>query len=499
MVAALIFLVTGHASDELLDERYSPELNPGDQVLVDMIEIAIKQALFDDAIDLSTDLLASVTTGYDADSQIDNPTGYSPDVIGQIMVNHGIIYFTAERYQEALAAIEQGLLLIEQQHKTFSEKLVPGLTAKGVVEMSLKQYKQGEDTFHRAQHIIHREQGVTSEHQLELVQRLVSSNLWQNREAEADNLQMFSLHIAEKSWGANGVELLPTLLGLGFYFSERSYTSPAVPIDDELPARDVLFRRALAMYNRSIDIIEQTYGPNDIRLVQPLRGLGKTRMRNLTSRNLAHDAYNRAYQIIDEYPGADDADRAKALVDLGDLHTVMRNRQEARGYYLKAWQLLQETEEMQDIANNLFGAPRQLHPLQKPLIRLERKPDAAAPGAELSATLNYSVEADGKVRNIEVIERNVPNAHIRALRQTLSKTLFRPRIAEGELVATADLTLYQRYVAPRDSSDDTTLVTEDSSSPEETSSNDSSGVTAADGSAEPESGAQPELAPASTD
>lgn len=461
-IALILLLPVSHASEEHPADRHL-SLNSEHQVQAEMIEIAMNQGLFDHAIELSEALIARVTRPGDAIETHDN---YSPGIIGRLMVNHGIMQYTAGHYDAAMTSIDEGLLLIESQHKGFSEKLVHGLTARGAVEMSLRRYEDADESFRRAQHIIHREQGVTSERQLNLVRLLASSSNHQRKYLEADQLNMFSLHVAERSWGANSMELVPVLVQLGGYFSNRSYNTPYDPGVDPLTQKELLFRRALGMFNRSIDIIEQTYGPNDIRLLEPLRALGKARMQNAGGRNLAIKPYTRALQIVEENAASDATDRALALVDMGDLHTVLRDSGAAREYYLQAWQLMQETEELRTIAQKTFVAPIQLHPTQKTIIRLGRTPDAAKPGTKLFARLNYDVSADGRVRNIKVIDRNVPNSRVRDLRLILRSTYFRPRIVDGELVATEGLVLHQRFIAPKNQETEDVQEADDGSSEE---------------------------------
>ncbi len=84
---------------------------------------------------------------------------------------------------------------------------------------------------------------------------------------------------------------------------------------------------------------------------------------------------------------------------------------------------------------------------------------------------NIRLVKSGRVTNLELLDKNVPNAQVRNLRSRLSATRFRPRIIDGELVATDNLMIHQTYrvaaSAPTDASISTTEGNEDLSADDE--------------------------------
>ncbi|MBT4162075.1 MAG: hypothetical protein HOE54_12275, partial [Gammaproteobacteria bacterium] len=101
--------------------------------------------------------------------------------------------------------------------------------------------------------------------------------------------------------------------------------------------------------------------------------------------------------------------------------------------------------ETQAVAVALFGAPVRLFPRSNPVFYLSRYPDAAEKGEPLFVSLEYSVTSDGKVSQVKILERNVPNEHVKSLRLRIRGARYRPRIIDAEIIATEGLMLYQPF------------------------------------------------------
>ena len=316
--------------------------------------------------------------------------------------------------------------------------------AKGICQLLLGSFTDAEDTFRRAQHLTHRNKGVYNKEQLPMVSYLAATNLRQRNSLAADQQQRFSLKVAEQSYGPNSIEILPTLTRLGSYFASRGDTISLAAVTELRQLRNILFKDSVNLYHRAIEIIELNYGVNDLRLLTPLRGLASARMLEITQRRYAEAALLRSLEIVDSNPNSDLTDRTQAMVDLGDFYIIISDER-ARETYLSAWTMLQETPETQQLASYLFDSPVRLYPRNPDFLYLERTPDGVTTGDELFVNLQYDVSPDGHVRNIEIIDKNVPNKGVRLLRQTLRASRYRPRIHNGELVSTEALEIRQLF------------------------------------------------------
>jgi tetratricopeptide (TPR) repeat protein len=438
LILLAFFALESRADQDALAYLYSPKLDEEHQLLLDRINNHARNAEFEYAMSLSQTLIDNIEVLRETAT-----TRY-----GQILVNHGIIFSAAGELDQGLSIIDRGLEFMELHTNPFDSLLVNGVMAKGVTELSMENYEEAEDSFRRAQHITHRQGGVYAEEQLPIVNYLTTTHLKRVNVTAADREQLFSLRIAEQVYGPDSLELLPTLDRLGGYFATRGSTIPVFVDTDLRLQRDTLFKNAVSMYMRSVVIIEQNYGENDPRLVQPLRGLASARMLQVTNRKYAEDALQRSLQIVQSNPDSDISDRAQALIDLGDLYVITSDSRSSETY-LEAWHLLQESPETRGLANSLFGTPVRLFPRENGVFYLSRKPEAAEEDEQLFAELEYTVNTEGKVSRVKVIERNVPNEQVRLLRQKLRGTRFRPRIYEGEILPTEGLTLLQPFQVAR--------------------------------------------------
>jgi hypothetical protein len=428
------------ADQDTLDFLYSPKLTLEHLQLFDGIKVHARNAEFEYAITLSEQLV----------SESEEQSNSQPITLGQVLINHGILHSASTDYAAALPLIVRGLEFMERRTNAFSSELINGVMAKAATELELGLYDDAEDTFRRAQHITHRHQGVYAEEQLPMVTYLTKTQLRSGNVLAADRQQLFSLRVAEQAYGPDSVEILPTLNRLGSYFSSRGGAIPVIAQSEVRLERDQLFRHALSMYHRSVSIIEQNFGDNDLRLVQPLRGLASARVLQVTSKRYAKDALLRSLSIVESNPDSDMTDHAQALVDLGDFY-ILSTEELAAEPYLRAWEMLQETPDTQRVANALFGAPVRLAPRDYQVIGLDRLPDAASPGDELFIDIEYGVMANGRTSEIQILEKNVPNEQLRMLRQKVRGSRFRPRILDGEILATAGLMLHQSYYVSRPS------------------------------------------------
>ena len=449
LAAILLFFSQQALSEQdTLDYLYTPPLSEETQIIMNRMMIHARNAEFDQAQTLSQTLL----NGAEPLQTMD------PKLYGEIMVNHGIIQSASEEHELGLSTINRGLEHIEEKSNPFSKSLINAVMAKALTEMSMGLLNQAEDSFRRAQHITHRQEGIYSEEQLIMVNYLTKTSLRRGASSDADTQQLFSLLVAERIHGPDSTELLPTLNRLGGYFASRGTTIPVITSSEAGSERSLLFKHSLNAYERAIGIIEQNYGEHDLRLMRPLRGLASARIRQNTGRRYAEPALLRALDIVSINPDAAPTDQAQALIDLGDLY-IIRSDQRAGETYVRAWQLLQEMPEAQTMARSAFDTPVRLLPKEQPTLLLDRMPDAAQPGDELYVSLRYDITADGRVEQVKVLDRNVPNEQVRLLRTRVKGTRYRPRIEDGQLVRTDDVDMRQLFRVPN-----SPQVTDDSDS-----------------------------------
>ena len=316
--------------------------------------------------------------------------------------------------------------------------------------------KQGElaeaiDQLRRAQHITHRYGGVYSEQQTDAVDHIANVNTTLRNHLEADRQQLFNLRISENVLGADSIELVPRLEKIGAYFRSRGVSLPyasdatfsETPSLDRKERADI-FSQAIRHYNRALTIQESAYGPSDIRLINTLRSLAKTRMAQISGRRYAEDILERVVEIISSNPVADIPEHAVSLINLGDTYTINGNRN-ASETYLKAWDLLSQTPELTNLRESIFSSVTRISPTIPPYNIIARRPSKTQEGEEIFIKATFSVRPNGRVSDINLIEGNAPVDQKKLIRLWLRTSKFRPRIEEREFVLTEGLTTYQTF------------------------------------------------------
>ena len=151
----------------------------------------------------------------------------------------------------------------------------------------------------------------------------------------------------------------------------------------------------------------------------------------------------RAAGIVTTNPSSDVSDHAKSLVELADTYVITTDGR-ALDVYTEAWEMLADPE-FDDLRYQLFGTPKMLFPDEPIQPVLARHPMNAVVGDELFVDIEYDIRHDGRVRNVKIVEGNVPNEEKKMLKTYVSRLKYRPRIVEGEFFMTEGLSWHQTF------------------------------------------------------
>ncbi len=364
-------------------------------------------------------------------------------------MNLGLLKAVRGDYAGAAEALDITIEAMSIRLGQFSQHLYEPLMARGRVYEASEMYESAEDDLRWAQNIIHRHEGVYSTEQLPVVKELALVQFQQAEYLQADREQRFNLKINERAHGVESELLLPVLQNLAAYFATRGDMIPMGAYSDNASYRDELFDLSVSLYERAIRIIENQYGENDLRLVEPLRGLAEARILEISARHRAEEAMERAADIVGENEGTDLPDHVRALVHLADTYVITGDNR-AEETYLKAWNMLAGEPGYNGLRNELFGTPKRLHPETPGVIVIDHYPQGIEQEkADLYVNAKYTVRANGRVSDVEIIDGNVPNEEKRSVRYHLAEARFRPRIVNGEFQATEGLMLHQPFMVKK--------------------------------------------------
>ncbi|MBT3427257.1 MAG: tetratricopeptide repeat protein [Gammaproteobacteria bacterium] len=383
---------------------------------------------------LATDLEQAAELAYESSNQLlaSDEHATSPALAGQILSNAAVADAAQGRYQRASEGFDRALRLIEAEYQVFSPKLMNVLLASGITAMQLGKLKDAEDKFRWAQHIQHRHSGVFSIEQTKSIDWLTRLHLIGNQLGDADLTQKFGLMLANYNYEFGSDLLTDATLKAANYFAERGSKLPFGTAENYLLSRENMFRESVMLFNTAIASIESSYGKDNPRLIEPLRSFARARTTQRTSARSAIPLLERVLVIIAEQTDVDPIDHVRAWVELGDIY-IITGGNKASVAYARAWELLETLPGNIEQTSILFAEPKLLYPINLGLIYLEKRPESAAPNVkEFYADVSYVINVKGRVSDIKINDKNVPNSYMRTLKNVLHNSRFRPSLVDGK-------------------------------------------------------------------
>ena len=347
--------------------------------------------------------------------------------------NVAIMKIASGEYIGGLIELEKSIEDFGDLVKPFDPAILRALVVKGIAALSVDDYQNSRNALRRAQHILHREEGVFTLNQLPLIDYLALNSLRAGDALNADREQLFSVTIVKKEFGDKSESIIPRLISVGNYFTQRAMGIPISTEPDSLNQRAWVLKTSRQMYLDTIEIFEELYGTDSPKLIGPLRRLAKTKLTASMGRKSAEEDLRRALELSSKNKQVDKAEIYAVNVDLGDFYAVTKNEKSA-AQYLQSWNLMQKEAAGKNLAKNYFGSPVRLHPPKISHFSLDRLPDSAEPDTELFVDLEFGINEAGRVVNAKITDKNIPNDQARAVRQREKNTIYRPRIEDGVFV-----------------------------------------------------------------
>jgi tetratricopeptide (TPR) repeat protein len=388
-------------------------------------------------------------------------------------------------YRRAEESYQTSIGIVEKHGGIYSTRLVSKLSRLGGLYYQTGQYDESMEILRRAQHIIHRQKGVYSLDQLNIVDWITQINLRTNKAREADIQQHYYYMINASNYGENDPRIIPALTKLADWY-RRSGQYPS----------------ALDAYRRTLDLMEELKPEADLERLEPLRAISTTLY--LQGSCCADEPLSRALEVVTNSSSADLSDQLDALMHLADMRLLQRRHDEARELYQRAWKMVAPENNMSQRGMDLFGSPTRLgvaktddvvtafrlasegysqpeyvgsqrirlgdqvekqgsswsedsgrSPAGKligdplPLCYSEVLALARTRDVNRLATyymdLDFTVNQNGKVIAVEVLESNTPFKLGRFVKNMLYNTRFRPRYEDGEPVLTEHVELRQTF------------------------------------------------------
>lgn len=384
----------------------------------------------------------------------------------------------SERMEDYRDAIAQ----LEAEQGPWSKGLAEQLSGLAQAYQMRGLHRDAIEIFRRAIHVSRINNGLYALNQVPIIEHMLESlearGLWD--EVHKRHQYLYWLH--KRNFGANDPRMLPVIDQLGKWYINDYALNPQRRMTNQLVDAYDLFEQA-------IDIITGTYGSEDLRLIEPLRGVvvsnwyfanytgdgytsemeqaqltrelgnadvrfpDRERTNRLTQylRNNYLDGKQAIEKMVDIYSRSPDSPAgaaAQAKVELADWEQLFSHRQSAESLYREAWHELARDGRTREQAHRLFNQPVALPDLG--LVEAEMEGAAKKSAAEEKPSsivlASFDVNRYGEAVNIEIVESSPADdkAHRNKVRDTLENTRFRPRLVNGEPVDTEGMS--QKFV-----------------------------------------------------
>ncbi len=389
------------------------------------------------------------------------------------------------------------------EHGAYSMELVDPLIEIGRRQIEGGDVVAAEESLLRAQHVIHRNEGVHALRQLEIVELLSEIHLDRDEPEDADRLQQMAVYLAERNFGKDSDDIVPALMKLERWYADTGQ-----------------FQNARRTLDRAVDILSERGGEADPRLIEPL--IEAARVRRLNKVCCSYKLLEQARDIVEENTSIPADDRARVYAALGDAYLASGKDSRAREAYQLGWQSLGDelaeaqfsrpvqiamaedllrsdratkkvfrvdqdplgfnhyrqltveeqlgietrppqqffvplsegdrdfhiketfgTDDPFDKTRKVVGQPFQfILPQLQQIMPLSASTEAGLAGVQVE--MRFTVGADGRVDDVE-IHGDAPPKLKRLMRKVLYKSHFRPRLEQGMPVATTNYRLLQTF------------------------------------------------------
>jgi tetratricopeptide (TPR) repeat protein len=363
-----------------------------------------------------------------AQNVIDAQREQREDVYAADLAALGLIQAELRNTDDALTNLVDAIALVEAAEGAYSPTLIEYYRGLGRTYIKSGEYNQAIVTLEQAQHISQRNLGLFNVEQAPLLDDITTAYLGLGNTVEARNSQLERLDNAIRRFGAADPRVIPYRYTLAKYYEQS-----------RLP------ESAREQYEEVLKAEEVRLGENGAGVLAPLRELVAIDL--LVSQGVDTARRDRLAAVLEQNESASASERGLTLALLGDWAVVTGDTAAAHGYYRQAWTTFSTNPEL-DVAS-YFSKPIMVDfvPPLSPVDRNER----SRPYTWAEIALEFDVSAAGLPSEVRVATRDASTTALQArYARRLRETHFRPRLVDGEPVATTNVrsTHYvRRYVS----------------------------------------------------
>ena len=356
-------------------------------------------------------------------------TGPRSSETAKALTNLGIVQHRNKQFDAAQQNFMSAIEIIEDIEDRLNGRLINPLKGLGAAQLEGGRPDLAAQTFSRAIHITHVNEGPHNVSQIEILESLAETSLRLGSVEEARDMhdKIYMLH--QRRYDDDQLALVPSLMRRAEWQHRAGYI-----VDEQ------------ATYRRAIRIIEENAGKKDLRLIGPLTRLGQSYFftdlhgdQGLHHNPVTGEIYfKRALRIAESSPESNWQIETAARISLGDYYMMQNMHTRARKLYGRVWESLAGEEDKLALRDDIFANAVPLNDKPLPEFIGDSGPPTMAGLSEDyeqgTITMKYTVTNRGRIIGLELVEVYPPeftDMHRTVHRELRSRT-YRPRFVDGE-------------------------------------------------------------------
>lgn len=319
---------------------------------------------------------------------------------------------------EARIQFEKSVALVREQAGVFDSTLVEPLVGLGLAFQDMGEHPEAITSFQYAQHVTHRDKGVNNLDQVRIIEAMTSSFEAQEQWLQAENLQLLAFKLYKRNYGEANEETLP-----GMYRLARWYQQ----VQD--------YRQARIVYRNAMEKIAERHGEDSPEMIPALKGIAGAYLEE--NGPDAIKGLRASKKILDIMVANPDQfgleQRILAHLEMGDWYVQFNEPEEAWEQYRSGWQMAQADAGGDRDWGTYFDRPHLIYPgatLGLDIMGYGRV------GDEVYYDFEFTIARTGRPEDINILGTNLHGQTRAPALQAFRYARFRPRIVEGDTVAT---------------------------------------------------------------
>jgi tetratricopeptide (TPR) repeat protein len=369
--------------------------------------------------------------------------GFESSDTAKALTNLAIVQHRNEDYETAQQNYIAAIGIIERVEDRLNAALVNPLRGLGASQLASGRPDLALETFGRAQHVSHVNEGPHNLDQVGIIESLAEIHIYIGEFERAYELQDRIYQLYARKYEKDSEDIIPALY-------KRA----------EWQHRLRLYGRERDTYRNIIKIIERNHGKHELSLIRPLTGLANAylyvgeidreyhRDSTLTTGEIF---VKRAKRIAQEHPDATWQIKENTYLSLADFYVFSDKAGKAQRTYKETWDLLSEDESRLINRYNHLETLVLLQDIYPP--KYYGMDDDSGPVDDEEQfqkgkiVTKFMVNTRGRAKNFEIIESFPPglaDMEKDVLRE-MRRLIYRPRMEEREVVDTQNMTYTHEF------------------------------------------------------